>query len=111
MSLNYISQRTIDDVRQIPIQEVISLYTPLKQTGASYKGLCPFHEEKTPSFIVSPAKGIFKCFGCGVSGNSIGFIMDYEKLNFPQAIKFLATNFSIPLELEEVTEEQLREKS
>ena len=111
MASNHISQRTIDDVRQIPIQDVINLYTTLKHIGASYKGLCPFHGEKTPSFVVSPTKGIFKCFGCGVSGDAIGFIMDIEKLNFPEAIKFLASKYSISMELEEVTEEQLKEKS
>lgn len=78
----------------------------LKKRGANLLGLCPFHDEKTPSFIVSPAKGIYKCFGCGKSGDSIKFIMEHEHYSYPQALKFLAEKFHIEIEETEVTPEK-----
>ena len=72
------------------ILDVIGQYVTLKKRGANYFGVCPFHSEKTPSFSVNPAKGIFHCFGCGVGGNVISFIMQREKMNFPEAVEFLA---------------------
>ena len=73
------------------IVEVIGSYFPLKRAGASYKALCPFHQEKTPSFNVSPQRQSFHCFGCGVGGSVFRFVMDYEHLDFPSAVKKLAT--------------------
>ena len=72
-------------------------------------GLCPFHDEKTPSFVVSPAKGIYKCFGCGKSGDSVKFVMEHEHYSYPQALKFLATKYNIAIEEKEVTPEEKQE--
>lgn len=79
------------------IAEIISSYIPLKRAGRSFKALCPFHHEKTPSFIVNPDKGIFHCFGCGAGGNVISFIMKYERLEFPEVVKMLAAKTGIAL--------------
>jgi DNA primase len=88
------------------ITEVISEFITLRRRGVNLLGLCPFHNEKTPSFTVSPAKGIFKCFGCGKGGNVVNFIMDHENLNYPEALKWLAKKYSIDVVEEEDTEEQ-----
>ena len=77
------------------ITELIGTYTPLKRAGKNYKGLCPFHHEKTPSFVVTPDKQIFHCFGCGTGGNVISFVMKLEKLEFPEAVRFLAEKAGI----------------
>lgn len=94
-----ISRRTIDIVLETArIEEVVGDYVALKRRGASYLGLCPFHNEKTPSFNVSASKGIYKCFGCGASGNAVGFVMEHDKLSFPEAIKQLAVRYNIEVE-------------
>ncbi len=86
-----ISDETILEVkRALDIYEVVSGYFPLKRAGANYKARCPFHEEKTPSFNIHPEKQIFKCFGCGKSGDTIKFVMEMEKVDYPEAIKILA---------------------
>ncbi|MDD2335894.1 MAG: CHC2 zinc finger domain-containing protein, partial [Geobacteraceae bacterium] len=77
------------------ILEVISDYVALKKSGVNYLGLCPFHSEKTPSFNVNTAKGIYHCFGCGVGGDAISFIMRMEGLSFPEAVKFLARRIGV----------------
>ncbi len=77
------------------IAELIGTYTPLKRAGKNFKGLCPFHNEKTPSFVVTPDKQIFHCFGCGVGGNVISFVMKLERLEFPEAVRFLADKAGI----------------
>lgn len=82
------------------IEEVVGDYVKLKKAGANLKGLCPFHNEKTPSFSVSPAKGIYKCFGCGRAGNSVNFLMEYENLNYAEALRKLALRYGIPIEEE-----------
>ena len=79
------------------IAEIISSYIPLKRAGRNYKALCPFHHEKTPSFMVNPEKGIFHCFGCGIGGNAFSFIMKYERLEFPEVVKMLAKKTGIVL--------------
>lgn len=79
------------------IVEIISSYVPLKRVGRNYKALCPFHHEKTPSFIVNPEKGIFHCFGCGIGGNVFSFIMKYERLEFPEVVKMLAKKTGVAL--------------
>ena len=89
----------IDEIRdRCNIAEIISQYIPLKQAGRNFKALCPFHQEKTASFMVSPDKGIFHCFGCGAGGGVFNFIMKYEGLEFPQAVRMLAekTNVKLP---------------
>ncbi len=79
------------------IEDVVSDFVTLKRRGANMLGLCPFHNEKTPSFTVSPTKGIFKCFGCGKAGNSVGFIMEHEQLSYPEALRFLANKYNIEI--------------
>ena len=77
------------------IVEVVAKYVPLKKSGVNFAGCCPFHHEKTPSFIVSPQKQIFKCFGCGVGGNLFAFVQEIEKVDFRDAVKTLAQQFHI----------------
>ena len=69
------------------IEEVVGDFITLKKRGVNFLGLCPFHDEKTPSFTVSPTKGIYKCFGCGRGGNSVNFVMDHEHYTYPEALK------------------------
>lgn len=92
------------------IEEVVGDYVSLKKRGASLIGLCPFHNEKTPSFNVSASKGIYKCFGCGKAGNAVNFIMDYEHLDFVGALKMLADKYGIELPKQEISSEQLLEE-
>src|SRR3546814_11512263 len=80
------------------IDEVVGDFVTLKKRGANYIGLCPFHTEKTPSFNVNPARGIFKCFGCGKGGHAVDFVMEHEKYSYPEAIRFLANKYGIALE-------------
>ena len=95
-------QRILDTA---DISDVISDFVNLKRRGTNLTGLCPFHNEKTPSFSVSPSKGIFKCFGCGKGGNVVNFIMEHESLTYPEAIKWLARKYNIEVVEEEETEE------
>jgi DNA primase len=88
------------------IEEVVGDFVTLKRRGVNLLGLCPFHNEKTPSFTVSPAKGIYKCFGCGKGGNSVNFIMDHEHLSYPESLKYLAQKYSIEIDEEKPTVEQ-----
>jgi DNA primase len=92
------------------IEDVVGDYVSLKRRGSSLLGLCPFHNEKTPSFNVSVAKGIYKCFGCGKAGNAINFVMDYEHLDFVGALKVLADKYGIELPKQEVSSEQILEE-
>src|SRR5215203_349291 len=102
-----ISHTTIQQIlSRIDILDVVGGFVRLKRRGANYLGLCPFHNEKTPSFTVSPAKEIFKCFGCGKSGNTISFIMEHEKLSYVEALKWLAARYNIEVEETESTPEQ-----
>ena len=89
------------------IVDVVQEFVPLKKRGVNYLGLCPFHNEKTPSFTVSPSKEIFKCFGCGKVGNSVNFIMEHEHLSYPEALKYLAKKYHIEVEEKELTQEEL----
>mgnify|MGYP000886962899 FL=1 len=88
------------------IVDVINAFVPLKKRGVNYLGHCPFHNEKTPSFTVSPSKGIFKCFGCGESGNAVNFIMKHEHYSYPEALKFLANKYGIEIQEDELTSEE-----
>ena len=93
-----IPENIIDLVRdRTDIAEVVARYIPLKRVGRNYKARCPFHHEKTPSFIVSPAKQIFHCFGCGAGGNVFNFLMKYERLQFPEAVRVLAERAGIDI--------------
>lgn len=93
---------TRDTIRKIidtaQIVEVVGDFVNLKKSGSIYKGNCPFHQEKTPSFVVNPNKNIFKCFGCGKGGDAINFIMEHEKFSYPEALKFLANKYQIEIE-------------
>ena len=93
------------------IVDVIQEFVPLKKRGVNYLGLCPFHNEKTPSFTVSPAKEIFKCFGCGKVGNSVNFIMEHEHLSYPEALKYLARKYHIEVVEKELSQEELDKKN
>ena len=96
-----IPQGTVDIIRESSdILEVISQYVDLKQRGANYFGICPFHDEKTPSFSVAPSKQIYHCFGCNSGGNVFSFIMEYQNISFPEAVKFVAERYNIKIEFE-----------
>ncbi len=107
-----IDQSTIDRIISVAkIEEVVGDYVTLRRRGVNLIGLCPFHNEKTPSFTVSPAKNICKCFGCGKGGNPVNFIMELEQLNFTEAIKHLAKKYNIEVVEKELTPEQLAQRN
>src|SRR5881392_1448749 len=102
-----ISPQTIQQITsRIDIIDVIGEFVKMKKRGANYLGLCPFHGEKTPSFTVSPSKEIYKCFGCGKSGNTISFLMEHEKYSYVEALKWLANKYGITVEETFTTDEQ-----
>lgn len=101
-------QRILDTSR---VEEVVGEFVSLKKRGANYIGCCPFHNEKTPSFYVSPSKGIYKCFGCGESGSSVNFLMKHEHYTYPEALKYLARKYNIEIQEEEISEEQRQRDS
>ena len=102
-----ISVNTIEQIKnRVDILDVIGEYVKLKKRGSNYLGNCPFHNEKTPSFTVSPAKELYKCFGCGKSGNSIGFLMEHDKLSYVEALRWLANRYQIEIEETEVSPER-----
>ncbi|MGE5317093.1 MAG: DNA primase [Chloroflexota bacterium] len=102
-----IPKETIQDIFDAArIDEVVGDFVQLKKRGSNLLGLCPFHNEKTPSFTVSPAKGIYKCFGCGKAGNSVNFIMEHEKYSYPEALKYLANKYHIEIEEQEPTPDE-----
>lgn len=106
-----IDQSTIDRIIDAAeISEVVGEFVSLKRRGVNMLGNCPFHNEKTPSFTVSPAKGIFKCFGCGKGGNAVNFIMEHESLSYPEALKWLARKYHIDVKEEEESPEQKQQK-
>jgi DNA primase len=106
-----ITQETIQQIQnRIDILDVVGEFVKLKKRGASYLGLCPFHNEKTPSFTVSPAKEIYKCFGCGRSGNSIGFLMEHEKYSYVEALRWLANRYGIDIQETETSPEYQRQQ-
>lgn len=100
-----ISQTTISQILDAArIEEIVGDFVQLKRRGANYIACCPFHNENTPSFYVSPVKGIYKCFGCSAAGNAVNFIMNHEKLNYPDALKYLARKYHI--EIQEITDDK-----
>jgi DNA primase len=107
--MSIIPDEKVNEVRErASIVEVVADYVSLRKSGANYQGLCPFHGEKTPSFNVNPARGIFHCFGCGVGGNAITFIMKVEGLSFPDAVKFLAKRVGVTIEERPPTPQEQR---
>ncbi len=107
-----INQETINQIFEAAdIVDVISEFVTLKKSGTNYKGLSPFSNEKTPSFMVSPAKGIFKDFSSGKGGNAVGFLMEHEKLSYPEALRYLARKYSIEIEEKELTAEDIQQRN
>ncbi len=105
-----IDRKTIDEIySKADIVEVVSEFVSLHKAGVNYKGLCPFHNEKTPSFVVSPSKGICHCFSCGKGGNVVHFLMEHEQMTFPEALKWLANKYGIRIEEKELTAEEIEE--
>ena len=101
-----IAQQTIQQIlSRIDIIEIVGGFVKLKKRGTNYLGLCPFHNEKSPSFTVSPAKEIYKCFGCGRSGNTISFLMEHEKYSYAEALRWLAARYNVEIEEKEVSPE------
>jgi len=109
-----IPKDTVDKIIETArVEDVVGDFITLKKRGANLLGLCPFHGEKSPSFTVSPAKGIYKCFGCGKAGNSVNFIMEHESLSYPEALRYLAAKYNIEIVEKEITpeeKEQITEK-
>lgn len=102
-----IDQGTIDRILDAAqIVDVVSEFVTLRKRGVNYVGLCPFHDDKTPSFYVSPAKGLCKCFACGKGGNAVHFIMEHEQMSYPEALRYLAKKYGIEIQEKELTNEQ-----
>src|SRR5688572_2621006 len=93
-----ISEKTIEIIRGLHIGDIVAPYVHMKRVGAALVGICPFHNEKTPSFHVNLVKGFYKCFGCGAAGDSIRFIMEHEHKTFSEAIELIARNHNITIE-------------
>ncbi|MGB1248479.1 MAG: CHC2 zinc finger domain-containing protein, partial [Chitinophagales bacterium] len=107
-----ISQDTIAKiVDSADVIDVLGDFITLKRAGSNYKANCPFHNEKTPSFVVSPAKGIYKCFGCGQAGNSVKFVMEHEQMSYVEALKYLAQKYNIEIEEIVLNDEQRAEQT
>lgn len=103
-----IAKETVDRIIETArIEEVVGDFVALKRRGVNMLGNCPFHNERTPSFTVSPAKGIYKCFGCGKAGNSVNFIMEHEHCTYPEALRYLAKKYNIEIEEKELTAEDI----
>ena len=100
-----IDRQTIDRIKDAAnIVEVVSEFVTLRKAGANYKGLCPFHDEKTPSFMVSPSRGTCHCFGCGKGGNAVSFIMEHEQMTYPEALRWLANKYHIEIQERELSD-------
>ena len=107
-----IPDSTITEIKnRIDIEEVVGDFVSLKRKGQNLWACCPFHDEKTPSFSISPVKGFYKCFGCGKGGDSIDFVMEAEKLNYLEALKYLAKKYGIEIKEEELSDDELKEQS
>ena len=106
-----IDKATIDKIMDAAnIVDVVSEFVTLRKAGVNYKGLCPFHNEKTPSFVVSPSKGYCHCFSCGKGGNVVGFIMEHEQMTYPEALRWLAKKYNIEIRERELTDDEKREQ-
>ena len=102
-----IDQTTISRILDVAdIVDVVKEFVTLRKSGANYKGLCPFHDEKTPSFTVSPSKQLCKCFSCGKGGNVLHFIMEHEQMTYPEAIRWLGKRYGIEVQEKELTPEE-----
>ena len=104
-----IDRETVDRIYAAAnIVDIIGDYVTLKRKGVNYQACCPFHNEKTPSFVVSPSKGVYKCFGCGKGGNAVTFLMEHENITYPEALKMVAKRYGIEVREKELTEEEVR---
>lgn len=107
-----IPKDTVDKIIEVAhVEEVVGEFVSLKKRGPNLLGLCPFHGEKTPSFTVSPAKGIYKCFGCGKAGTSVNFVMEHLKLSYPEALKWLAKKYNIEIVEREISPEEREQQT
>ncbi len=107
-----IDRATVDRIMDAAdIVDVVSDFVSLRKAGVNYKGLCPFHDDKTPSFVVSPAKGLCHCFACGKGGNAVKFIMEHEQMTYPEALKWLAKKYNIEIKERELSDDEKREAS
>jgi len=106
-----ISQNSVQQILETAkVEEIVEEYVNLKRRGVNMLGLCPFHNEKTPSFTVSPAKNIYKCFGCGKGGNAVQFLMEHENFTFPEALRHLAKKYNIEIEETQTSQENIEER-
>lgn len=109
--MGMITQKTIQAINEVAkVEDVVGEFVTLKRRGVNLIGLCPFHNEKTPSFIVSPGKNIYKCFGCGQAGNPVGFVMEHEAYSYPEALRYLAGRYGIEVEELESSKESEEER-
>lgn len=107
-----IDRATVEKIKEAAnIVDVVGEFVTLRKAGMNYKGLCPFHNEKTPSFIVSPSRGTCHCFGCGKGGNAVSFIMEHEQMTYPEALRWLANKYHIEIKERELSDEEKREQS
>ena len=107
-----IDRATVDKIMDaVNIVDVVGEFVNLRKAGVNYKGLCPFHDDKTPSFMVSPARQICKCFACGEGGNAVNFLMKHEQITYPEALRWLAKKYNIEIQERELNEEEKREQS
>ena len=108
---NMITQRTVQEILSVVrIEDIVGDFVTLKRKGANMGGLCPFHNEKTPSFNVNPVRNIFKCFGCGEGGDAVTFLMKHENISYPESLRYIAKKYNIAIEETEVTKEVMQEK-
>ena len=107
-----IDRATVDKIMEaVNIVDVVGEFVNLRKAGVNYKGLCPFHDDKTPSFMVSPARQICKCFACGEGGNAVNFLMKHEQITYPEALRWLAKKYNIEIHERELTDDEKREQS
>ena len=107
-----IDRATVDKIMDaVNIVDVVGEFVNLRKSGVNYKGLCPFHDDKTPSFMVSPARQICKCFACGEGGNAVNFLMKHEQITYPEALRWLAKKYNIEIQERELTDDEKREQS
>ena len=107
-----IDRATVDKILEATdIVDVVGEFVNLRKAGVNYKGLCPFHDDKTPSFMVSPARQICKCFACGEGGNAVNFLMKHEQITYPEALRWLAKKYNIEIQERELTDDEKREQS
>ena len=107
-----IDRLTVEKIKDAAnIVDVVSEFVSLRRSGANYKGLCPFHNERTPSFFVSPSRGICHCFSCGRGGTPINFIMEHEQMTYVEALRWLARKYNIEIKERELTDKERQEQS